>query len=156
MMKKTKNKIITKRIVLSIITILWMIIIFLFSNSNGSNSSKTSGIIVGKVVPIIEKVTGHDLTEIEIENYVSYPIRKIAHFSEYFILGLLVILTLYSYGISKNIVILSFLICILYSLSDEIHQLFICDRNGNIIDVLVDSIGSLCGINLIKHYKIKN
>ena len=59
-----------------------------------------------------------------------------------------------------NKFIVSLLICVIYALSDEIHQLFIIGRSGNIIDVLIDSLGSIIGIFIIKkvgnlHEKIK-
>ena len=49
------------------------------------------------------------------------PIRKLAHFTEYLIL------------------------CILYAFTDEYHQTFINGRTGQILDVLIDSSGSLLG-----------
>jgi hypothetical protein len=39
--------------------------------------------------------------------------------------------------------------CVLYSVSDEFHQLYSNGRSGNIKDVLLDSLGSLCGILLL-------
>ena len=38
---------------------------------------------------------------------------------------------------------------ILYAITDEIHQLFIPGRNGNVVDVLIDSCGGLIGIGVI-------
>jgi VanZ family protein len=35
----------------------------------------------------------------------------------------------------------SFILCFLYACSDEIHQLYVPGRSGNIKDVFVDSIG---------------
>ena len=40
------------------------------------------------------------------------------------------------------------LICFLYACSDEIHQSFISGRDGNFLDVIIDSIGYLFGIFL--------
>ena len=40
----------------------------------------------------------------------------------------------------------AFVFCFLYACSDEVHQLFVPGRSGNIIDVGIDSIGSYFGI----------
>jgi VanZ family protein len=56
------------------------------------------------------------------------------------------VVSTYQKGYRK--VVLSLIICILYSISDEIHQTFVPGRGGNIIDVLIDSTGSFIGIGL--------
>lgn len=48
----------------------------------------------------------------------------------------------------KKAGILSFLFSVIYASSDEFHQTFVVGRDGNIIDVLIDSSGSLVGILL--------
>lgn len=45
--------------------------------------------------------------------------------------------------------LISTLFCIIYALSDEIHQLFVFGRSGELKDVLIDTIGSFLGIILI-------
>ena len=45
---------------------------------------------------------------------------------------------------------------ILYSCTDEFHQLFISGRSGSIRDILIDSIGILIGTYLYKLIFIKN
>ena len=54
---------------------------------------------------------------------------------------------------NKNVLILSILLCILYATTDEIHQIFINGRDGNIKDVLVDSIGIIIGCLIYKKIK---
>ena len=46
----------------------------------------------------------------------------------------------------KKTGILSFLFSVIYALSDEFHQTFVPGRDGNIVDVLIDSSGALVGI----------
>ena len=48
----------------------------------------------------------------------------------------------------KKTVILSFLFSVLYASSDEFHQTFVAGRDGNIVDVVIDSSGALVGILL--------
>jgi len=45
-------------------------------------------------------------------------------------------------------IIAALLICVLYAASDEIHQLFIAGRSGEVRDVLIDSAGASIGIGI--------
>lgn len=38
------------------------------------------------------------------------------------------------------------MICILYAISDEVHQLFVPGRGGQVRDVIIDSAGAIAGI----------
>lgn len=146
-----------KKYVLLVLIILWMGVIFIFSSKTGSESTKQSdgfiSITIGNIVSIFDKSLTNEEKE-RIIDIAEIPIRKIAHITEYFILTILVSLFVNSYKISiKNVVYITFAICILYSCSDEIHQLFVSDRSGQIIDVLIDSIG--ISIWLIIYYLYK-
>lgn len=89
-------------------------------------------------------------------NTIRYLVRKVAHISEYFILCLLVSLLLKCYSIPINkMLILTFIICYVYACSDEIHQLFISERSGSFIDTLVDSIGILLWLIILKLKGVK-
>ena len=46
----------------------------------------------------------------------------------------------------KKTGILSFLFSVIYALSDEFHLTFVPGRDGNIVDVLIDSSGAVVGI----------
>ena len=123
------------------LVIIWMIVIFMLSSFNGNISSVQSDGIVSLLARII-----HYTGDIDILRFI---VRKVAHFTEYLILGILVINAL-KYNSIKDMIKLSILICILYASLDEIHQLFVSDRAGNIFDVLIDTLGSLTGIFLYK------
>ena len=43
-------------------------------------------------------------------------------------------------------ILLSIGISFLYACSDEIHQLFVPGRSGNILDVLIDTVGASVGV----------
>ena len=45
----------------------------------------------------------------------------------------------------------SIIVCALYAASDELHQLFISGRSGEIRDVVIDSIAASIGIVLISY-----
>lgn len=142
-----------------ILVILWMIIIFMFSNQKANDSSKLSNGLILKTVRIIEKINHKQYSDEEILEKFVKPVRKMAHFTIYLVLGVLVYLYIKELKIDNKFIV-SLLICVIYALSDEIHQLFIIGRSGNIIDVLIDSLGSIIGIFIIKkvgnlHEKIK-
>lgn len=122
-------------------------IIFLFSNQKGTSSSGMSGNLVSFVLNITENITGIDCAySIPV---ITLIVRKLAHFLIYFILGLLWISLLSEYNITINkIIIYSLLFCLLYACTDEIHQILIDGRNGNIFDVLIDMTGSFSSIYL--------
>ena len=76
-----------KLLKLTIFTILWIMVIFSFSLQSGDESGKLSGGIVAWVVGLFFP---EDFTHIEL---VHFLVRKAAHFTEYFILGVLLSLT---------------------------------------------------------------
>lgn len=128
-----------KKIVSIILVILWMLLIFIMSSFDANESSDQSGFIVNIIANIF------NINKIDT---LSFIIRKLAHFTEYFILGLLVYNLIRNYN-SK--IYLSVLICIIYALSDEIHQIFVPGREFKLFDIFVDSVGSLLGILLYKY-----
>lgn len=72
--------------------------------------------------------------------------RKCVHAIEYFILSILLIIALNTskvQGIKKYFI--AILICFLYACTDEYHQTFIPGRNGNIVDVIIDTLGATLG-----------
>ena len=117
---------------------LWMIFIFVMSSFDATSSSNQSNFIVDIITSIIN---------IKDIGLLSLIIRKLAHFIEYFILGVLVINFITRYD--KKIII-AILLCIIYATSDEIHQIFVPGRSCQIIDIMIDSLGSIMGIYLYK------
>ena len=141
-----------KRVILTILTILWMIIIFLFSNQKSTVSTNNSRSFVRNTIANIYKFFDNNATEEEIENVVltfDVPVRKLCHFIEYLILGILVLFMIKSYGI--NNLYITILICFIYACTDEFHQLFVIGRSGNIKDIIIDTLGS---VTFILFYKL--
>ncbi len=135
-----------KRKVISwLLVVLWMALIFYLSHQPATESNSLSTGITERVVAIIERVTSD--IDFDVSNF-NHIIRKNAHFFAYLILGILVINALKSNGLkgSKSILI-ALAICILYAISDEVHQLFIPGRAGQVRDVIIDSAGAIVGIN---------
>ena len=143
-----------KKTILIILTVLWMLLIFMFSNQESTKSTEKSDSLVMNTIVRIYKLFDNDLTDEEIDKIIDkweVPVRKLAHITEFFILGILVFLTLKEFG-CKNIYIM-ILLCFLYACSDEIHQLFVPGRDGNIIDILIDTFGSSLAILLLNKMK---
>ena len=126
-------------------------IIFGFSNQNGETSGGLSRKVTEFIVEInpFNKNITEEQKELQIEN-LHPKIRKLAHFSIYTLVGILLMSLCMTYEL-KNIkrFFISLIFGIIYATTDEIHQLFIQGRSGNFIDVLIDTSGVLFGIILI-------
>ena len=147
----------TKKIIMWILVIMWMGVIFFFSSYNGIDSTTQSkGFLyntLGKIIDIFDKDITIEEKEILIDK-LDTPVRKVAHASVYLILAILVCLALDNYKIDiKKLLISAFIICVLYAISDEIHQTFIDGRSGEIKDIIIDSIGASIGLFLFKKCK---
>lgn len=139
-----------KKYILLTLIILWLIIIFAFSNRNALDSLNDSNFIVDKIISFLESISNKNINT----DILGYIVRKCAHLFEYFVLGVLVVLYLNTFDIDiKKQICISILFCIFYSLTDEFHQLFVPGRSGNLIDVFIDTIGSTIGIFITKKIK---
>lgn len=125
------------------LVLIWMTIIFIMSSFNAEDSANQSNFIVNIISNIFN---------IENVKLLSLIIRKLAHFTEYLILGTLVI-NMFTKNNAKKTYLLSILLCIIYAISDEIHQIFTPGRACQIKDILIDSVGSITGIYLFKLLK---
>ncbi len=133
------------------ITVLWMSFIFLMSAQNGEESGKTSGKVVEKiaetVVPGFSDMTDDEKEAAKAE--LSFPVRKLAHFTEYAVLGtLLTVALIFSYrriSVTYRKLAVSLAIGWLYAVSDELHQKFVSGRAGMMTDVLIDGSGVIAG-----------
>lgn len=136
-----------KEIIISwMLLVIWMIFIFIMSSFNGNISSNQSGTIADLI---------YNLFDISDTEKVSLIVRKCAHVSEFFILGILVINLVSKYNV-KHIYFISFIVCVLYASSDEFHQLFVPGRSGQVTDIFIDMIGVVLGLSiycLIKYFK---
>lgn len=129
------NKLNIRQIIFIILSIMCMILIFMFSSDNAEESNEKSGFFV----EILKSLLGENA-----ENFtdnISYIIRKTAHFTIYAVLGFFIS------GIFKSRQILYTLsICFLYACTDEIHQYFVPERACRFQDVIIDTSGAFFGI----------
>ena len=133
-----------KRTLVLVIGILWQIFIFIQSMLSGEISSNQSGFIVDILYPITQNVG----IPIDVENF-SLLIRKLAHFTEYAILGLLwyYIYTLFS--LNRFLPWIVVIHGVLAATLDETIQRFTPNRSGELRDALIDTLGVLTAVIFI-------
>lgn len=137
-----------KMIVGWLLVILLMGIIYYFSNQESVQSSNTSSGITKVIFDLF------DLDSLfEFESFHSL-IRKLAHFSVYALLGFLLYNAIfYTKKMDYiNILVLAIFLVFLYACSDEVHQLFVYGRSGEIRDVIIDSSGGSIGAIIYYFY----
>ena len=125
-----------KKLIHICLLILWLFVIFSFSNENGEQSSSRSDSIA---ISIVGEKAYYPVTRI---------VRKGAHLSEFAILTVLTYLTVSDY-FSKNKYMITLLFSVLVSALDEFHQIFIVNRTGTFVDVAIDSLAIFITVSII-------
>lgn len=127
-----------------LISLLIINLLFIWGNSlpDKASSKKSSTEIVEIVKPILEPVVGSG-------NVTDHLVRKLAHFAEFYSLGVILTLLL----IVRDKVRLQPILNILYfgffvALTDETIQLF-TGRGSQVQDIWLDFIGFVTGIGFI-------
>ena len=133
-----------------ILLIILYVIIFSFSAQDGEQSGSLSRAISEKCVEVLNSFSGRKWSQTmreELAAYFEHPIRKLAHFSEYTCMGVLVFV-LWSQWLKRRRAL--YLITVVWvsvsAAADEIHQLFVPDRYGSIADVCLDTCGGVFGL----------
>jgi VanZ family protein len=129
-----------------IAVLLWMLLIFNLSSQVAEQSNSLSTGVTEVIVGVVEKVEPGFDTDISV---LSHFLRKNAHFFAYLILGVSVTNEVRrSEAKVLRLCALALGICMLYAVSDEVHQLFVLGRGGQVRDVLIDSAGAIVGIGI--------
>ena len=134
-----------KKIFSLLFLLFWCLLIFYFSNQKGDISKNSSNGVIELLNQFLRIFSDSvDLNGIE---GISFLIRKSAHIFLYFVLYIAIFSVFKSFGFLKNIksYFLILGLCLLYAISDEVHQLFISERSFGIIDILIDTFGSSLG-----------
>ena len=140
-----------KKTISWIIVIIWAIVIFIMSSMNTNESNNSSKHVINNVVEkTVETTNGLGITDKHpsknkmdqaIEK-LNYPLRKVAHASEYFIFTILILIALKNSGVKGNKrFIIALVICFIYACTDEYHQTFVNGRTGQFSDTLIDTFG---------------
>ena len=118
--------------------LVWAVVISLFS-TGAFTAENTSRIII----PILHWLfpRAADATLFQIHHYI----RKCAHFTEYFILSLLVLRAIRAgrpgTRFAWALVVVAIVLC--YASLDEFHQRFVPGRTAAVGDVLIDTSGGI-------------
>ncbi len=144
------NKIV--RIIAFLLLVLWMTVIFIMSAQPAKESSQTSSKFVSKVIDVVysdfESFSVEEQTNIT--HSITFTVRKTAHFLEYFVLGALATIAVFTFknGSIYLKILEATLFSVFYAVSDEVHQYFVPGRACRISDVCIDFVGSICAIVL--------
>ena len=138
----------------ALLVIAVMVMIYCFSAQTGTQSGALSGKVtrwvLNLVLPEFENFSPEKQTHLC--STVGLIIRKLAHFSEYALLGFSLILHVHQVQ-KRTKVALPWLwawgIGTLYAATDEFHQGFVAGRGPSIVDVGIDSAGVIAGVLLI-------
>jgi len=136
------------RVILSILLIGTFYIIFGFSGQNGEESSGVSRKVTQFIVENI--LHSPEETKMQMIEQMEGTVRKIAHFSIYTVVGILLMGLISTYKIEEmKRIYISIVIGIIYATSDEIHQFFIPGRAAKFTDVMIDTMGVALGITIV-------
>ena len=126
--------------------VLGLIVFFIWDNSlqNGGTSDKFSLIFAKWLAPIADKLGfyGNIWT-------LNRIVRKLAHLTEFTILGGVLYVVLRRY-IEYGTVVKTIGVGIVIACLDEFIQLFSLGRSSQVFDVLIDTIGIIIGISVVK------
>lgn len=140
------------RIIFAVFAVSIMCLIFYMSSQNAVTSAKTSGELIIKLSKLFisgfsEKTALQQQVTIKSLQFI---VRKSAHFLIYLGLGFCFGGFFSTFNIKQvKLFIISLFLSVIYSVSDEIHQLFSKGRSAEIRDVLIDSVGAIIGILLL-------
>ncbi len=134
--------------------IIMMYLIFSFSNQTGSESGNLSYKVSKIMVLLYNKIFFKELDNNALNTLIVtiHPyVRKLAHVTEYFLLAACVSFPLYVYRLRGFLLmIIAGTFCVLFAALDEYHQSFISGRVASSKDIMIDSIGILIGIILVR------
>ena len=148
------------RIIVFILLLVTLFTIFSFSSQNGTQSKGISTKVTDTILSLSNKYQQADTSEkSRIRTRTNAIVRKIAHFTIYTLLGILLMGTTTKTKLKEKWRILITLgLGIIYAILDEFHQSFSPGRTPKITDVYIDTFGILLGILLVLlikkiHYK---
>ncbi len=137
-----------KHKVFIIVGIFIHMLIFAQSLLPASISSGQSGLIVDIFHPLVLSMG----IDVDIETF-SFFIRKLAHFTEFFLLAVFWYLVYMKYFAQLKLIVVVLIHGLITAVIDETIQLFIDGRSGEVMDVLIDFAGVLLAV-LLMHYVI--
>lgn len=166
-MDRQKIRIVYKRLIAVcsyVLIFLWMAFIFYMSAQPGDLSGEISGSVSHLFMKVWNGIFRLGWDELEILHMAEvwdYPIRKLAHMTEFGILAILIY-----WGLGQKFLgrvrellhiwfpahtryVVAWFFTVIYAATDEIHQLFVPGRSGNAFDVCVDATGALLALLVV-------
>ncbi len=139
------------RIIVLLLLIGTFFIIFRFSSQNGTQSKGISTKVTEAILEKSSKYNQLDNKEKKkVFNRANAVIRKIAHFSIYTLVGLLLMGIMTRTKLKdKRRILITVVIGIIYATLDEFHQSFSPGRTPKITDIYIDTLGVILGILLV-------
>ena len=140
------------RILLIGLTLIWMGLIFYFSNQNGTKSALLSRDITRNILKIVypDYMQLDKSEQTALLKSVGLVVRKLAHYGEYILLALFLYISISVFTKNQRIrYCLVFVFGMLYACFDEIHQYFVAGRAFMIQDILIDLVGISSALLLI-------
>ncbi|MDU2490229.1 MAG: VanZ family protein [Clostridium celatum] len=148
-----------------ILCIFWMGFIAYNTSQTGESSNNTSVFITEGIINKTQSVINNNVNNnvnnsdslaiirndsdfiIKLNKYI----RKFAHGFEFLVLALIVFSTLKSFNIkSRECIIYTLFIVLLYAVIDEYRQLYIAGRNSSVRDIVIDFIGGIVGVIILQ------
>ena len=129
--------------------IAWLVFIS-FASSDNLNAGNTSRIIGPLILWLFPNTSPETLAVVNVIT------RKIAHFTEYAILGFLAARAFRTSPhptINRRWFLISIALVVVYALLDEYHQSFVPSRTASIFDSLIDMAGGLTVLIFIRSRK---
>ena len=85
------------------------------------------------------------------QSLVDLLVKKAAHTAEYAILAVLILRTSVpaTGGLTRNPLLITWSLAVLYAVSDEIHQSVVPGRTAAALDVLIDGLGAALGLTVL-------
>ena len=134
--------------------IFMMYLIFSFSSQSGTVSGNLSYRVSEIIVESANEAFDLHWSGSDMDYYIErihYPVRKLAHMTEYFLLAVSVSFPLYVYGV-RWLPLLAGGFCVGFAALDEYHQSFVAGRGPSRKDVGIDSIGVLAGVLMVQFF----
>ena len=135
-----------------LLVIIWMVSVFKLSSEVSEVSGNRSGGFISSIIRFFYNDISEDNLEKLTESLQPF-VRKCAHFCLYAIGGFLIynlvncIFKKYNKNYSYiKCILTSTCIGVIYAITDEIHQLFVSGRSGEVRDVFIDSCGIILGV----------
>lgn len=120
--------------------VVWLVFIS-YASSDSFNAGNTSRIIGPLVLWLFPNTSPETMATIH------FVTRKIAHFTEYAILGFLAARAFRPY---PRWFLISAVLVVVYALIDEYHQSFVPSRTASVLDSLIDMAGGITALILVR------